>query len=78
MEKAAIKELIYGGICELMQNNRYYYRSSVGKGYSKWTDQGQEALNEFVGELSHLITESESQALDQRAKQLVLEELKKD
>jgi hypothetical protein len=76
MEKSAIKELMYGGINELMQNNRYYYRSSVGRGYSKWTEHGEQALKEFVSEISHLINEAEEQALDQRAKQLVIEELK--
>lgn len=76
MNKLAIKELMYGGVNELMQNNRFYYRSSVGRGYSKWTDEGQEALTEFVSEIAHMISEAEAQDLDQRAKQLVIKELK--
>lgn len=76
MQKTAIKELMYGGINELMQNKRFYYRSSVGRSYSNWTDEGQQALSEFVSEIAHMITEAEEQDLDQRAKQLVIKELK--
>lgn len=76
MEKQAIKELLYGGIGELMKNRRYYYQSSVGKGYSHWTDEGHIALNEFVSEIAHFIVESDKQELDRRAKEMVMETLK--
>jgi hypothetical protein len=76
MDKSAVKELIYGGINELMQNPKYYYHSAVGRGYCKWTAQGEQVLAEFISEISHLIAEAEAQALDQRAKELVVNELK--
>ena len=76
MQKTAIKELMYGGVNELMQNSKFYYRSSVGRGYSKWTDEGQEALTEFISEIAHMISEAQEQDLDQRAKELVVNELK--
>lgn len=76
MEKSAVKELIYGGINELMQNPKYYYHSAVGPSYCKWTAQGEQVLAEFVSEISHLISQAEAQALDQRAKELVVNELK--
>ena len=76
MEKLAIKELLYGGISELMKNNRYYYQSSVGKSYSKWTDDGEHALKEFVTEITHFITEADKKELDIRAKQMVMDSLK--
>jgi hypothetical protein len=77
MEKAAIKDLIYGGINELMQDRRYYYRSSVGRDYSHWTDEGKRAMENFMREMTQYIWDAEEAALDKRAKDMVLEELKR-
>lgn len=76
MEKQAIKELMYGGIKEIMNNGKYYYRSSVGKEYSNFTNAGKEVVNEFVQDLAGYITAAENAELDQRAKDMVLKELK--
>jgi len=76
MEKQAIKEFMYGGVNELMQNRRYYYRSSTGRQYSKWTEEGQEAMISFMQEMTQHIYNAEQQAVDQRAKDMVLKELK--
>jgi uncharacterized protein YbcI len=77
MEKQAIKELMYGGLKEIMNNNRYYYKSSVGKTYSSFTESGKQVIQEFVMDLAGYITEAEDAALDERAKELVLKELKR-
>jgi hypothetical protein len=76
MEKQAIKELMYGGISEMMQNSRYYYRSSVGRDYSHWTEAGKEAMEKFLSEMTTFIYEAEQQSLDARAKKMVLDTLK--
>lgn len=76
MEKQAIKELMYGGLKEIMNNSRYYYRSSIGKEYSSFTDAGKEVLQEFVADLASYITQAEEKELDQRAKDMVMKELK--
>lgn len=76
MEKQAIKDLMYGGVSELMNNSRYYYRSTVGKHYCHWTESGKEALDEFMKEITQHIYDAEQVSLDQRAKELVLKELK--
>jgi len=76
MEKSAIKDLLYGGISELMRNNRYYHFSPVGKGYCRWTDEGKEALKDFVSEIAHLMSEENHRELDQRAKDMVIDNLK--
>ena len=75
MEKGAIKELMYGGIKELMNSSRYYYSSSMGRKYSHWTDEGKIAVHEFVSDISAYITEAENSELDKRAKDMVLKEL---
>jgi len=76
MEKQAIKELMYGGLKEIMNNSKYYYKSSVGKNYSSFTTAGADVVKEFVTDLAGYITEAENQELDQRAKDIVLKELK--
>ena len=76
MEKQAIKELMYGGVSELMQNRRYFHRSTVGRNYSHWTEEGKEAMDTFMREITQYIYEAEQRSLDQRAKEMVLKELK--
>jgi len=76
MDKQAIKELMYGGLKEIMNNNRYYYKSSVGKEYSSFTPNGKEVVQEFVTDLAGYIIAAENAELDQRAKDLVMKELK--
>ena len=46
MERAALKDLMYGAIEEMMKNSKYYYHSSIGANYSHWTDVGKENLHE--------------------------------
>ena len=76
MEKQAIKELMYGGIKEIMNNSRYYYRSSTGRQFSSFTENGKVAVEEFVTEIAAYITDAEAAELNQRAKDMVLKELK--
>jgi hypothetical protein len=77
MEKAAIKDLVYGGLEELVNNRRYYYHSSVGGAYSHLTDDGKVAMVEFMDLMAFKIREAEDQDLDRRAKEQVIQTLKK-
>jgi hypothetical protein len=77
MEKAAIKDLIYGGLEEILNNNRYYYHSTVGASYSHLTDLGKQAVTEFMDTMAYQIRTVENADLDRRAKQQVLDTLKK-
>ena len=76
MEKQAIKELMYGGVKEIMNNSRYYYRSSTGRQFSSFTEPGKIAVQEFVHEIAAYIIDAENVELDQRAKDMVIKELK--
>jgi len=78
MERAAIKDLIYGGIEEIVQNRRYYYTSSVGRDYSHFTDEGKAAIVEFMALMAYQIRRAEEEDLNSRAKQQVLDTLIKD
>jgi hypothetical protein len=74
MEKSAIKDLIYGGLEEMLHNRRYYYHSTAS--YSHFTDEGKAAVAEFMGLMAYQIREAENKDLDHRAKQQVIDQLK--
>lgn len=76
MEKSAIKDLCYGGLEELLNNNRYYYHSSTGPSYSHLTEDGKVAVVEFMDMIAWKIKEANELDLDRRAKEQVWATLK--
>ena len=76
MQKSAIKDLVYGGLEEIISKSRHYYLSSVGSSYCHLTDSGKEAILEFINIMAYKIHEAEEADLDRRAKEQVLKELK--
>jgi hypothetical protein len=76
MDDNALKEFMYGGTRELMKNRKYYYHSSVGAQYCRWTDDGAKALADFMNLLGHQMVLNEEAALNKRAKEMVLKGLK--
>ena len=76
MDKQAVKDLMFGGINELMRNRKYYYHSDVGQTYSYWTDEGKEALLEYMNIMVYKLHEAEEESLNKRAKELVIKGLK--
>jgi len=72
MEKTALKDLLYGGLTELMNNKEFYYRSSVGANYSHWTEKGTVVMIEYVASMAQQIQTAEDIFLDKRAKELVI------
>jgi len=78
MDRKAIKDIMYGGILELMHNRNYYYTSISSPSFSYWTDDGKQALSEFMNSMAYLMLDSEIKELDRRAKELVFKHLKGD
>jgi hypothetical protein len=76
MDKGAIKELMYGGVQELMRNRKYYYHSTVGVNYSHWTEEGVKALADYMNLIGWKMLEAEEADLRQRAKEMVISGLK--
>jgi hypothetical protein len=76
MDKSAVKDLLFGGINELMRNRNYYYHSSVGAGYSHWTDEGKKALAEYMDVMGWKLREAEEADLKKRSKEMVMQGLK--
>jgi len=77
MKKGAIKDLCYGGMLELLNNRNYYYHSGVGSSYSHLTEDGKAAMIEFMNMIAYKMKEAEDADLNDRAKQQVLDQLKK-
>ena len=76
MDKHAVKDLMFGGINELMRNRKYYYHSDVGQTYSYWTDEGKEALQEYMTIMGWKLKEAEEADLKKRSKELIMQGLK--
>ncbi len=76
MEKSAIKDLMYGGIEEILRNKKYYYHSTVGESYSHFTKEGEEAVLLYVTMLSYNIRAAEEADLERRAREQTLAALK--
>lgn len=68
---------IYAGLFEIIKDRHCYYHSSVGQDYSHLTEQGKEALVNWINAMAWQMLELEKQELDARAKKLMWEELKK-
>ena len=67
---------MFGGVKELMKDRHYYYHSTVGANYSHWTEEGKDALAEYMNLMVHKLQEAEEKELNQRAKDLVIKGLK--
>ena len=76
MKKADLKEFVYGGFSAILQNKQYYYRSSIGQDYSHLTEQGEEAVKEFMNMFAYQIILADELEIDERAKELVMAGLK--
>jgi hypothetical protein len=76
MDKQAVKDLVFGGINELMRNRKYYHHSTVGSDYSRWTDEGKEALCEYMNVMGWKLHEAEEADLRKRAKEITMNALK--
>ena len=78
MDKAAIKNFIYGGVEELLHDKKFYHYSSVGADYSHFTDEGKVAVAALLDLVAWNIREAENKDLDNRAKQMVINNLRGD
>jgi hypothetical protein len=76
MDRPAIKDLLYGGMIELMRNRQYYYNSGVNSTYNNWTEEGKAALADYMNLVAGKMWEAEQAELNARAKELVLKELR--
>ena len=78
MEKLAIKDVVYGGLEEIVTNDRYYYYSPVGPNYCHLTEDGKDAIIEYLNFMAWKIREAEDEELNRRAKDQVIKSLKQN
>ena len=76
LEKSAVKELLYGGIMEIINNREFYYNSRIGADYNHFTDRGKDAMDEYLKTMANMMLKAEEESLNKRAKDMVLKTLK--
>lgn len=76
MNRAALKDLVYGGIEEMSQNPRLYAYSSIGSTYNSWTNLGKENVVEFLNMVAGEMHKCRRAEDEQRSRDMVLRELK--
>ncbi len=76
MDKAALKNILYGSIAELAKDRKYYNYSDFGDKYCYYTDEGEKAVLEILQTWTAKLLQEEQKLLDKRAKELVLKGLK--
>ena len=77
MSHEVFQRQIYVSLLEILKDENLYHRSIVDSKYNKFSDEGKEALLEYMLIMAPAILQKEKQELDKRAKALVVEELKK-
>jgi hypothetical protein len=77
LRRDQVKDAFYGSMLELLKNNHSYRMSHVGRDYSSLTKTGEEAVVELVNDMAWRMLKSEEADLNERAKKLVFDELKK-
>lgn len=68
---------VYAGLFEIIKDDRLYYHSSVAKDYSHFTEEGQQAVLQWLHLMAPEMRKLEETELDARAKQMLWKELKK-
>lgn len=75
--KSSVKDVMYGSITELMNNRQFFYKSSISKwDYSHWTDEGKAEVANLMQFIAVEILRIEEQALEDKAKDMVMDKLK--
>jgi hypothetical protein len=70
---------LYAGILAVLNDKDLYYQSTIGKKgeYNHFKDGGKEAVIDFIETFAPLMLQRQKAELDARAKELVVEELKR-
>ncbi len=69
------KDIVYGALLELSQNQRVWHESSVSPEYSKLTDEGREAIIHVIEEMFRGLQTIHKMEIADEAKRQTLEAL---
>lgn len=70
------KDVVYGALLELSQNQKVWHESSVSAEYSHLTDDGKEAIIHVIEEMFRGLQTIQKRELAEEAKRQTLESLK--
>lgn len=68
---------VYAGLFEILKDSTFYYYSKIGDNYCHLTPEGEKAVLEWVNLVAPEMHELHHRLMDERAKQLVIEGIKK-
>lgn len=74
--KTPLDKQVYAGLMEIIKDKKYYYQSGIISDYNKLTDEGKEAVLEFISIMAPCMIKNENQMLDARSKQMMMDVLK--
>lgn len=70
-----LDKMFMSSLKDILCNSKYFYKSSVGKGYSKLNDEGINAVTVLVNLFGHEILEEQKNSLNERAMNMTMEVL---
>ena len=67
---------VYAGLFEIVKDDKLFYHSTVSSDYSKFTDEGNKAVLEWMTLMAPHMRQHELTTLDAHAKKMMWKELK--
>lgn len=79
MTPDTVKAMLYGGLKELANDKKCFSKSGIGgqHEYSKWTTHGDQEVQSFIKLMTTQMLIAEDTAIEDKAKDMVMENLKK-
>ena len=76
LAQEADKDKVYGALKEFTKNKQLWRSSDVGREYCYLTDDGRKVIADMMQDILRTIDVLERKSIDQRAKELVIDQLK--
>ena len=78
LAQLADKDKVYGALKEFTHNPKFWRSSDVGREYCHLTDEGKDIIIDMMEDILRTVDELDRKAVEQKAKEVVWSELKKD
>lgn len=76
LAQEADKDKVYGALKEFTRNPKLWRSSDVGREYCHLTEDGREVIADMIQDILRTVDALERKALEQRAREVVWDELK--
>lgn len=77
LAQEANRSVVYGAMLEITKNPKLWRHSDVGREYSHFTDEGREVIADLMQDILRTVAVLDHKALEQRAREVVWDDLKK-